>query len=167
MKLLLLALGLISLSFILTSCQGEEEEVKEEKKEEEGVIPRQIKTLGPGRGFNRELVKLDGIADQLFLEFLDAVESAELATNTNFKILDIPKYIPFKRTKISDEDTYNNYILVMLSSQMSRDYFIYLNEPDLRDTFTHISDDPRRDNEIWKKKYGEVEFRINPKYVIM
>lgn len=116
--------------------------------------------------FDYDKIKLDYNADQLFREFLERVELTNEIPDKIFKISDIEKLIPFENMDIENKSTYDYSVMSMLGGQSGRDYFIFKDMEDLRDIFTEECNNSNRNNTLWKKKYGDERFIINPKYYL-
>ncbi len=114
--------------------------------------------------FNRDLIENTANADKLFLKLLDKIEETSEIANKEFKISDIEKLIPFESTNMSSKSTYNYSVMSMLGGQSSRDYFVFLDNQNLRDIFTEECNSESRDNNLWRE-YLDERFKINSKYI--
>lgn len=103
-------------------------------------------------------------AGKLFKHFLKEIESKNVDYFKYFTLLEIADIIPFKLSGIKSSSTYNYSFMSMFSSQNNRDYFIF-EEINLKDVFTGICNNIKRNNLIWKKEYSNKRVKINPKYI--
>lgn len=148
----------------LMSKEEYEEEIEELKNGYIQVDTGKEIEIVDGELFNRELIEKDSNADKLFMKFLDSIEKIIEIPDKSFKIEDIEKIIPFENSGIENKSTYDYSVMSMLGGQAGRDYFIFEDFPDLRDIFTKEANNSSRNNRLWKNKYGEVRFKVNPKY---
>lgn len=110
------------------------------------------------------VLKGNANADKLFELLLSFISNNIKCLQKEYTVSEIGAILSKESSGVLKSESYNYAMTSMFSEQKGRDYFIF-KKPEMKDEFTRLANDAKRNNHSWKNIYGNEIVQINPLYL--